>query len=169
MKASPTEHLRAAAFAMPAAVVALASYHALPTLLAAWGSDLYCRGAPLSFAIWLALLGVVVFKQTTPTQASTVWILVSLGLCVAGAMGGLRVFHHLALAASVVAFLGTFAQGLLGMIAAVAWLPASGWFLSHLKMGGLSGWERSLTALLLCLPLLVFLRYSRRLATHTTS
>lgn len=169
MKISPTEPRRATAFAMPVAVVALASYHALPTLLAAWGSDLYSRGAPLGFALWLALVGVMVFKQTTPTQASTVWMLVALGLCVGGAMGGLRILHHLALAASLVAFLGGFPRGLFAMIAAVSWLPASGWFLSHLKMGGLSGWERPLAALLLCSPLLVFLRYSHRPASHSKS
>lgn len=168
MNASPAEPRRAAAFALPAAVVALASYHALPTLLAAWGSDLYSRGAPLGFALWWVLLGWVFFRKAKPAQPSTVWMLVALGLCLAGAMGGLRVLYHLALAASVAAFLGSFAQGLFGMMAAVAWLPASGWFLSHLKMGGLNGWERPLTVLLLA-PLLLFIRPPHLPTSHPKS
>ena len=66
MNANPAEPCRAAAFALPVAVVALASYHALPTLLAAWGSDLYSRGAQLGFALWLVLLGLVVFRKPPP-------------------------------------------------------------------------------------------------------
>ena len=154
------DHRRSAGMAMPAAVLVLTSWHALPSLFAAWGNDLYARGAALGFALWLAILVLVVFKQA-PAAPSTAWMLVALALCAAGSMGSLRVLQHLALAAAVAAFPGGFARGWIIVLAALAWLPASGWFLSHLKTGGLGVWERPLAALVVCAPLLASLRHPR--------
>ncbi|MEI6674116.1 MAG: hypothetical protein WCO57_02955, partial [Verrucomicrobiota bacterium] len=43
-------------------------------------------------------------------------------------------------------------------LAALAWLPASGWFLSHWKTGGLGGWERPALAAMMALLLLTLSR-----------
>lgn len=167
MNPEPLHHRRIAGMAMPAAVLCLASWHALPSLLAAWENDLYSKGALLAFVLWLAFMGWLVFKQfkQPPAAPSTAWMLIALVLCAAGAMGSLRVLHHLALAAAVAAFCPGIVRGLIAVLAAFAWLPASGWFLSQLKIGGLHSWERPLATLAILMPLLLASRWPRS-STH---
>jgi hypothetical protein len=147
--------------ALPLAVLGLAAWHALPTLSEAWGNDLYARGAALACGIWLAPQGWLLFQnRKSPTLPSLAWLAVCLLLCAAGTMTGLRVLHHLALATAVPGVLGLRLGGLVTTAAAPAWLPASGWFLSHWKSGGLVGWERPAFAASMAVLLLVLVRHS---------
>ncbi|MEI6654176.1 MAG: hypothetical protein WCP45_05355 [Verrucomicrobiota bacterium] len=194
---------------LPLAVSGLAAWQALPSLIEAWNHDLYSRGAALAFAIWLVTPGWLYFKNRhAPAPASAVWLVLALLLCAAGAMSGLRVLQHLALACAVAGLPG-WRRGACGaantdrlaqdsviegsgqnaratvaraccplsvftptaalakltalgvaVVAALAWLPASGWFLSHWQVGGLSGWERPVVASLMAFFLLALSRVS---------
>jgi hypothetical protein len=146
---------------LPMAVLGLAAWHALPTLIEAWGSDLYSAGAPLAFGLWLASQGWLYFKQRQLAGPPCMVLLVlSLLLCAAGSMCGLRVLHHLALATAVSALPGWKLGACITTSAAMAWLPATGWFLSHWKSGGLAGWERPAFAGLMALLLVGLSRIS---------
>ncbi|MEI6673592.1 MAG: hypothetical protein WCO57_00285, partial [Verrucomicrobiota bacterium] len=95
----PSDHL---GISLPLAVLGLAAWQALPTLIGAWSHDLYARGAPLAFGIWLATQGwLVLNNRHLGAPASVGWLVVALLLCAVGAMSGLRVLHHLALACAV--------------------------------------------------------------------
>lgn len=138
--------------ALPLATLGLAAWKSIPSLSGAWENDLYARGALFAFVIWL-LPQIYLFFRTA-THSGNMWVAVSLFLCVAGSLSGLRVLHHLALASS---FSGLFGQRYLGVIilaSSLAWLPATGWFLSHWKTSGLLGWERPTIALMVALSLL---------------
>ena len=161
MKQPPRPPAKLQQLALPLAVLGLATWNALPTLVEAWQCDLYARGAPLAFAIWLAPQAWLVGNgRHSPLRPGLAWMVVSLILGVVGSMSGLRVLHHLAFAAAVPGVLGLRAAGLLVLAAAPAWLPATGWFVSHLKAGGLAGWERPAYAALAAVFLLVFTRRS---------
>ena len=144
------------AMALPLAVLALTAWQALPTIFAAWGNDLYARGAPLACAIWLAPQAWWQFKlRPAPAPPCLAWLGLALALCAAGTVTELHAFQHLALVAALAGVLGWRLGGALTSAAAVAWLPASGWFLSHWKTAGLAGWERPALAssLAVCLVL----------------
>jgi hypothetical protein len=146
--------------ALPLAVLGLTAWHALPTLVQAWGSDLYAAGAPLAFGLWLASQGWLYFKhRSLAAHPCMVLLVVSLLLCAAGSMCGLRVLQHLALATAVPALSGWKPGACVTMVAAPAWLPATGWFLSHWKSGGLAAWERPAFAGLMALLLVVLARF----------
>jgi hypothetical protein len=137
-------------------VLGLTAWKAFPTLAEAWQHDLYARGAPLAFAIWLATQAWLFFKNRgQSTDQGIAWLGFSLLLCAAGSLSGLRVLHHLALATAVPGLLGLRFAGLATTAAALAWLPASGWFISHWKSGGLTGWERPVFVTFLSIILLV--------------
>lgn len=124
-------------------VVALVAWNAMPTLSKAWGDDLFARGGAVAFGVWLAAPGILFFKRyRLAVSPSLGWLGVSLVLSAAGAMSELRVLQHLALACAVPGLLGTWWVPLAALAAAPAWLPATGWFLSHWISGGLAGWER---------------------------
>ena len=157
MKQPPHPPAKLHELALPLAVLGLAAWNALPTLVEAWQCDLYARGAALAFGIWLIPQGWLVIKgRHTPFHPCLAWIAVSLVLGVAGSMSGLRVLHHLAFAIAVPGVLGLRTSGLLVIAAAPAWLPATGWFVSHWKAGGLAGWERPAYSTILAIFLLVF-------------
>ena len=139
----------ASVMALPVATLALAIWQAVPALVEAWQDDLYARGAPLAFVIWLGLFALYFLRiRERILTPRTEWIAVSLFLCAAGSMSGLRVLQHLALAAAIPGLLGLRFTGFIAVASAVTWLPASGWFLSHWQAGGLLGWERPLLSLL---------------------
>lgn len=135
--------------ALPLATSALAAWQAVPSLIDGWRTDLYSRGAPLAFLIWLVPLAIVFFKQRAAPGLG--WIGLSLFLCAAGSMGEVNLLLHLALATAIAGLSGLALSGFVATLAAAAWLPASGWFLSHLKSGGLAGWERPVFAALVAL------------------
>ena len=146
--------------ALPLAVLGLAAWQALPTLVEAWGNDLYTRGAPLAFGLWLAPQGWVFFQQRhLAPKPCLAWLGISLLLCTAGSMTSLRVLHHLALATALPGLLGLGLAGCVTTAAAAAWLPATGWLLSHWKTGGLAGWERPAFASIMALVLLACSRF----------
>lgn len=148
-----------AGLALPLAVLGLTAWVAFPTLAEAWQHDLYARGAPLAFAIWLATQGWLFFKNRShATAQSMAWLGLALFLCMAGSLSGLRVLHHLALATAVPGLLGLKFAGLTTTAASLAWLPATGWFISHWKSGGLSGWERPVVVAILSIILLASVR-----------
>jgi hypothetical protein len=153
---------------LPLAVLGLAAWHALPSLAEAWSDDLYARGAPLACGIWLAPQGWLFLKHRKfPATACLTWLALSLLLSVGGAMTGLRVLHHLALATAVPGVGGLRLAGLATTAAAPAWLPATGWFLSHWKSGGLAGWERPAFAASMALVLLGLTRLTHK-PSHAT-
>ncbi len=151
MKPSPPSSF--SAIALPLATSALAAWQAVPSLIEGWRTDLYSRGAPLAFLIWLVPLAIVFFKQRAAPGLG--WIGLSLFLCAAGSMGGVNLILHLALATALAGLSGLRLSGIVTTMAAAAWLPASGWFLSHLKSGGLAGWERPVFAALVALLIVV--------------
>lgn len=146
--------------ALPLAVLALCAWNALPSLGAAWGNDLYARGAAAAFTIWLLSQCVVVLGKPGPRATpNAAWITAALVLCAAGSMSGMRALQHLALAAALPGLLGSGFTGIASVAAAATWLPASGWILSHIEKGGLKGWERPSAAIVFAL---VFAFLSRR-------
>ncbi len=147
--------------ALPFAVLGLACYNALPTLAEAWLHDLYSRGALIAFVIWVVAQAWVYFQRRPLAKPCMVWLAISLLLGVAGSLSDLRVLHHLALAAAIPGCFGLRMTGLVVLAGAPTWLPATGWFLSHWKSGGLIGWERPACSALLAIILLALPRASR--------
>ena len=161
MTLCPSTRQALQALALPLAVLALTAWQALPSLTEAWGNDLYARGAPLACAVWLALQVWWRFKnRRTPAPPNLIWLGLALLLCVAGVMTELRVLQHLALACALVGAFGWRCGGLVALATALAWLPASGWFLSHWKCAGLVGWERPAFASSLAVFLLACARFT---------
>lgn len=149
---------------LPLAVIALAAWLAGPSLLAAWRDDVYARGAPLAFGIWT--LALVSRRPRGASERGFLWLALALAGIVLGSLAGLRVALHGALAAAVIGGCAAgWLRGLIGLAAALSWLPASGWFLSHAIGGGLQGWERPLLALALGIAL-VFTPSSFPRKTH---
>ena len=157
------------AMALPLAVVALTVWQALPSLNEAWRDDLYSRGAPLACAIWLApQVWWQIKNRHSPAPPGLAWIGLALLLCVTGAITELRVLQHLALASALTGAFGWRFSGLVTLATALAWIPATGWFLSHFKCAGLVGWERPAFASTLTICLLVRARFTRH-ASHATA
>jgi hypothetical protein len=146
---NPAQRSSFSGIALPLATSALAAWQAVPSLIEAWRTDLYSRGAPLAFFIWLVPLAIVFFKQRAAPGPG--WIGLSLLLCAAGSMAGVNLLQHLALATAVAGLSGLRFYGFVTTAASAAWLPASGWFLSHMKSGGFAGWERPVFAVLMAL------------------
>jgi hypothetical protein len=160
------------ALILPAASVILCAWLATPSLVAASGNDLYARGLPLAFLIWLvALLIYFTNKALTAKPHSHFWIALALLLCVLGSISQMRVILHLSLACSIIGFCGLRFSGVLALIGAVSWLPATGWFLSHVKTGGLMGWERPLFASLLCVGVFILSHFKTQppISIHSNS
>jgi hypothetical protein len=146
--------------AISLAVLGLAACNALPTLIEAWSNDLYARGGSLAFGIWLAPQGFLFLKKPHffSGHSGLAWVVASLLLVTAGSMTGMRALQHLALACAFSGLLGSRLVALAALAAAPAWLPATGWFVSHWMSGGLAGWERPTFAALMALVLLVLAR-----------
>ncbi|MEI7954112.1 MAG: hypothetical protein WCJ66_02970 [Verrucomicrobiota bacterium] len=148
---------------LPIAVLALSAWQALPTITEAWSSDLYARGAPLACAIWLIpQIWWRVSYRHSPIAPRTAWLGLAVLLCIAGAMTELRVVQHLALACALAGTFGWRFSGFVTIATSLAWLPASGWFVSHWKNAGLAGWERPVLASSLGVFLLVRARCKRQ-------
>ncbi len=152
--------------ALPLATLGLCAWHALPSLAAAWGNDLYSRGAVAAFVIWLASHYVISRHSALRTNSNHAWIIVSLLLCIAGSMCELRALQHLALAAAVPGVFGLGFTGIPLLAAAATWMPASGWFISHMKAGGLIGWERPAAAAISALAYAFLIRRFRASQVH---
>ena len=154
MNPAPRSTTTGLGLALPLAILGIAACNALPSLAEAWRVDLYARGAAIAFAIWLIPSAWRIFQQRGFAKPCLVWLALALVLGTAGSMSDLRVLHHLALATAVAGAFGWRSPGLVLLVAAVTWLPATGWFLSHLMSGGLAGWERPLGSTLLSILLL---------------
>ena len=154
---------------LPLAVVVLTALQAVPSIFEAWGNDVYAHGAPLACVIWLApQVWWRMINRHAPAQPRLIWLGLALLLCVIGTMTELRVLQHLALACSITGAFGWRFFGFVTNATALAWLPASGWFLSHWKSSGLVGWERPVFAFILAIFLLARVSYASR-ASHANS
>jgi hypothetical protein len=149
---------------LPLATVGLVAWLAVPTLIDASGNDLYAKGLPLAFLIWLApLVHYFWVMRSTSKPHCHFWIALALLCCVLGSMSDFRIFYHVSLAAAITGFCGLRFTGILALMGAASWLPASGWVLSHFKTGGLMGWERPLAASLMSVVLVVLtLSFTKR-------
>ena len=154
---------------LPLAILGIAVCNALPSLIEAWRVDLYAHGAAIAFMIWLIPSAWRFLKQRQFTRPCLVWLAIALVLGTAGSMSDLRVLHHLALATAVAGAFGWRTSGILLLAAAATWLPATGWLLSHWLSGGLAGWERPLSAILLSILLLALTRspHTQPLQNHS--
>jgi hypothetical protein len=156
MSPPPVPATERSSILLPLATVCLVAWLAVPTLIAASGNDLYARGLPLAFLIWLApLVHYYGLMRSTSKPHCHFWIALALLFCVLGSMSGFRILYHLSLAAAIPGFCGLRYTGILALIGASSWLPASGWFLSHFKTGGLMGWERPVAASLFSIVLVM--------------
>lgn len=156
----PTPDIRG--ISLPLATLGLCAWHAFPSLAAAWGNDLYSRGAATAFVIWLLSQCIIMFgTPSLRTSSRHGWIIIALILCVTGSMSELRAIQHLALAAAVPGLLGLGFTGVTSFASAATWMPASGWFLSHVISGGLAGWERPASAMLFALCFTCIIRHFR--------
>ena len=144
------------------ASLALSAYLAGPTLAGAWLHDLYSRGGALAFAITTAGVLAGFFLAGKPQCRSVAWPVLSVLCCAAGSMADLRVLHHAGLAFALAGWTGAASAGLTAAAAALAWMPAAGWFLSRFHAGGLAGWERPLAAAAGTAVLLVIAKSTRR-------
>lgn len=143
------------------AILALAAYLAGPTLAEAWSHDLYSRGGALAFAVSVAgvLAGFLIAGKAR--CQSMAWPVLAVLCCAAGSMSDLRVLHHAGLACALAGWAGAAPAGLTAAAAALAWMPAAGWFLSRFHAGGLAGWERPLAATAGATVLLVIAKSTR--------
>lgn len=149
--------------ALPLAVLALAAWNAVPPLIGAWRDDLYARGALPAFGIWLAVPVWLFFrKRPFAVHPCFFWLVLALLFSMAGSMTGLRVLHHLSLTVAVPGLVGLRIGGIATALAALAWLPVTGWLLSHYIAGGLAGWERPLYASIMGLLFFGFTRMVAR-------
>lgn len=135
-------------------VLALAAGKALPSLLAAWENDLYSRGALLAFGLWsLPLFASGLKSRLSPNR---LFLAAGIFALVIGSVAQVNAVKHLALALTLTAALPIRFSPSLMLAASFCWLPAAGWFLSHLVQEGLGGWERPTLAamsLLILFPL----------------
>lgn len=128
---------------LPFAVLLVTIWKAFPTLTAAWNNDLYSRGGMIAFAIWTATqIGLAFLSRRVGLRGRFFWVAASLGFFAIAGLSELNVFYHLSLACAVPGFLGLRMMGVFVVIASAVWLPATGYFVSNWKAGGLSGWER---------------------------
>ena len=142
---------RVSGFVPSIVISTMAGYLSAPSLLEAWSHDSYSRGGPAAFGIWiLVLAGVFLLPRGNGNCHGVSWIMIAAACCAAGSMADLRVLHHLALACSLTGLAGMGLSGLLSVAAALAWMPAAGWFLSRFFPGGLVGWERPAAVLAGC-------------------
>lgn len=135
-------------------VLALAAGKALPSLLAAWETDLYSRGAILAFGIWcLPLVAAGLKSRLSPNR---IFLTAGIIALVVGSVAEVNAVKHLSLAITITAALPIRFSPYIMLAASVCWIPAAGWFLSHLIQEGLGGWERPTLAamsLLILFPL----------------
>ncbi len=140
----------------------LSAFLALPSLRDAWRDDPYSNGGFAAFLVWLASLGVASFLlRHRGGQGSTSWIVISALLCAAGSIASLRVCHHLALASALCGLAVQARYGWLPAVAALSWLPASGWLVSRFSTGGTAGWERPAASAAAAIVLLILCHMSK--------
>jgi hypothetical protein len=125
----------------------LSAVLALESLWNAWWHDPYSAGGFLAFLIWLSLLGIASYRLGG--QGNTFCVVLSALLCIVGSITSLRVCHHLAFACALCGLAVPIKYGWLAAVAALSWLPATGWFVSRFFAGGLAGWERPTACIIL--------------------
>ncbi len=131
---------------------------ALPSLWSAWWHDLYAAGGFSAFLIWISSIVIASYRlRHLGWSRNTFWIVFSALLCIVGSMTSLRVCHHLALACALCGFITSTKQVWLLAVAALSWLPASGWLISRFSVGGIAGWERPILSTIASMVLLVCL------------
>ena len=163
MKAMPSIRGRWEGIAAGVFLAGLGTVLALPSLRDAWRDDPYSNGGFPAFLIWLASLGIASFlMRHRGGQGGTSWIVISALLCAAGSITSLRVCHHLSLAAALCCLAVQARYGWLPAVAALSWLPASGWLVSRFSEGGTSGWERPSASAAAAIVLLILCHLSKR-------
>jgi len=158
MSESPSHPSRAL---LPLAVFTLAAVRAVPGLVEGWQTDVYARGGLVAFVIWVVPAVYRVARPSTGRGTGFLWMLLALLAGVAGAGTSMRVLDNISLACAVAAIARPRDLQLLWAPLCVSWMIASGWFISRLKGGGLTGWERPALAALG--TLMFFLLDGRRL------
>ena len=156
MSSKPRSNPRGIGMALPLITLALVSWQAYPPLVYAWRNDLYSRGAGIAFLIWLIAQLIIAFRlHGGKVRTSGLCTAIAIGLCAGSAVSGLNVLNQLALAFAFPGVFGLRYMGVCVAAASVAWLPATGWFMSSFKSGGFAGWERPFASAVLGLALLL--------------
>lgn len=133
----------------PAVLMLLFSaYLSLPTLIDAWQNDRYSRGGMAAFGLWLLGLAFVSYRSRLSThRPSVVWLLGAMACCALGGMFSVNLLYHAGFALACMAWLLPYYFGVLIFLGTLAWLPATGWFVSRVMAGGFVGWERPVMVL----------------------
>lgn len=162
MKAMPSIRDSREVLAAGFFLAGLSAFLALPSLRDAWRDDPYSKGGFPAFLVWLASLGIASFlMRHRRGQGGTSWIVITASLCAAGSIASLRVCHHLALASALCGLAVQARYGWLPAVAALSWLPASGWIVSRFSEGGISGWERPTASAAAAIVLLIVCHLSK--------
>lgn len=136
----------------PAVIMFLFSaWLALPSLWDAWNHDRYSRGGMWAFVIWLTTLLFLFYRgRGEKIMTSVFWLISAVLCCSLGGIFAVNLFYHMGLTLACVALFLPYLRSLCFLPIALTWMPATGWLVSRVMAGGLVGWERPLTVLVLC-------------------
>jgi hypothetical protein len=106
-------------------------------LLDAWRHAPFDRLDPLVFAIWASPLALAWVRHGIGAGANVTLLLLAATVSLLGAISDLNVLQQVALAAALGSCLASDAAALTPwLLAAIAWMPAFGWFASALGLQG---------------------------------
>jgi len=145
---APKDTSNGVGIALPIAVCVIALARTVPSLMEAWRVDLYARGAWIAFFIWVGMQAYARLTSPRRHEKETAWWLgAALAAGCLGAVSDFNVYNHISLCFAITALFSVGWTSAICVVAAGAWIPASGWAISHFWNGGFQGWERPLAAL----------------------
>ena len=148
--------------ALPIAVCVITLARTMPSILDAWRSDLYARGAWIAFIIWVGIQAYARFTSPRRHEQETAWWLAAaLAAGCLGALSTMRVYDSISLCFAITGLFSVGWTSAICIVAAATWFQATGWFISPFWKGGLTGWERPLAAVVFSALFLIVNRWRR--------